>query len=90
MLLSATFETFSYLNEDYVPGATRVKQYDNEVEFCPICEIVLLEDDYIVTNKEDFLEEAIEFLAQKSTIISKNVSIAMELLSLTNNSMGIL
>ncbi|AJI25577.1 RES family NAD+ phosphorylase (plasmid) [Priestia megaterium] len=59
------FETFSYLNEDYVPGATRVKQYDNEVEFCPICEIVLLEDDYIVTNKEDFLEEAIEFLAQK-------------------------
>lgn len=62
---SELFRTFEELNLDYVPGAYTVHEYDEELEYCPVCKEHLLPDDYIVDDKELFLQDTLEFLANE-------------------------
>lgn len=62
---SELFRTFKLLDEAYVPGAEVVSEYDTELEVCPICKSVLMDDHYIVIDEECFLNDSLEYLAQK-------------------------
>jgi RES domain len=59
------FSTFKYLKEDYIPGAWLVEEYDNEMKECLNCNKVLSEKDHIIPSEEQFLEEALQYLATK-------------------------
>ncbi|OEH53937.1 hypothetical protein AQ616_15805 [Oceanobacillus sp. E9] len=59
------FRTFSYLEEDYIPGATPAIEYDEELKICPVCEESLSENDYVVDDEVSFIEDSLKFLAQK-------------------------
>jgi len=59
------FRTFNWLDEEYIPGATLVDEFDDELDECPVCKKRLFENDYIVLDVEDFLTEALEYLANK-------------------------
>ena len=59
------FEAYEMLNEDYVPGAELVKDYDEEIEECVACRRSLLKDDFIINYKEEFLDESLKYLASK-------------------------
>lgn len=62
---SNLFRAFNLLDEDYVPGAEVVSDYDDELEECPICKTPLLTDDLIVVDEENFLDESLKYLAKK-------------------------
>ncbi|GGB69138.1 RES family NAD+ phosphorylase [Fictibacillus barbaricus] len=62
---SDLFRTFKLLDEDYVPGAEVVSEYDDELEECPICKTPLMDDEYLVVDEENFLDESLKYLAQK-------------------------
>ncbi|PFI96902.1 hypothetical protein COI88_28165 [Bacillus cereus] len=64
------FRAFEILNEDYIPGASTVQEYDDELDTCPKCRKQILINDYIILDKEDFISEATNFLAN---VISSNI-----------------
>lgn len=60
------FGVFELLNEDYIPGAEQVKEHADEIDnICPICSAILLEKDYVVIDKEFFLKESLNYLADE-------------------------
>ncbi|PIC56664.1 hypothetical protein CSV80_13390 [Sporosarcina sp. P12(2017)] len=66
------FKVFSdILYEDYVPGAVRVNEHIDEIDGkCFVCNEILHDDDYIIDDKDVFLEESLKYLANE---ISKEI-----------------
>lgn len=57
------FHVFELIDEETVPGAERLRVYDEYVEKCTTCSRYLEDNDYIIEDENLFLDESLKFLA---------------------------
>ncbi|HDR8128227.1 TPA: RES domain-containing protein [Bacillus cereus] len=59
------FEVFDDLNIETIPGTLLASDFGDDLETCSKCNSVLLSDDHVIIDKDDFLAETTDLLAEK-------------------------